>query len=165
MATARYAEHTEVPSSRSRDEIERTLTRYGATAFAYGWDTDGPTPAATIMFEIGTPSGKRRVRFRLPMPNRRAREFTHTDTGRVRSQPSAEEAYERAGRQRWRALALVIKAKLEAVTAGISTVEEEFLSHTVVPDGRTVGEWVGPHLLEAYSTGQMPALLPGPHHD
>jgi hypothetical protein len=35
----------------------------------------------------------------------------------------------------------------------------------VEQDGRTVGEWIGPHLLEAYSTGQMPALLPGPHHD
>jgi hypothetical protein len=35
---ARYAAQTEVSSDRSRSEIERTLRRYGATAFAYGWE-------------------------------------------------------------------------------------------------------------------------------
>jgi len=33
----KYAAKTEVPEHQSRTEIERTLTRYGATAFAYGW--------------------------------------------------------------------------------------------------------------------------------
>jgi len=33
-----YAEDTRVPIERSRSEIERTLERYGATAFSYGWD-------------------------------------------------------------------------------------------------------------------------------
>jgi hypothetical protein len=32
----RFAEKTEVSSTKSRDEIERTLTRYGATGFMYG---------------------------------------------------------------------------------------------------------------------------------
>lgn len=35
-------------------------------------------------------------------------------------------------RQRWRALLLAIKAKLEVVETGISTFEEEFLAHIVV---------------------------------
>jgi hypothetical protein len=64
--------------------------------------------------------------------------------------------------QRWRALALVIKAKLEAVAAGITTVEQEFLAHIVLPDGHTtVGTWMAPQLAAAYDAGTMPALLPG----
>jgi hypothetical protein len=63
-------------------------------------------------------------------------------------------------RQRWRALALVIKAKLEAVEAGITIFEEEFLAHIVLPDGRTAGEYMVPQIEESYRTKQMPPLLP-----
>lgn len=154
---SRYAERTEVPSTRSRDEIERTLERYGATAFAYGWDNG----TATIMFEIRTARGVRRVRFRLPMPDRHGREFTQTPTGKQRVASAARAEYDRAVRQRWRALALVIKAKLEAVAAGISTIEDEFLSHICLPNGSTVGEWAVPQLEAVYGRGEMPALLPG----
>ena len=59
------------------------------------------------------------------------------------------------------ALALVIKAKLEAVAAQISTVEEEFLAHICLPDGSTVGDWAAPQLAIAYERGSMPALMPG----
>lgn len=153
---SRYAENTSVPSDRSRGEIERTLTRYGATAFAYGWS--GST--ASIMFEIHTDRGVRRVRFNLPMPDRSAREFTHTPgRGVRRSATGAADAYDQAVRQRWRALALVIKAKLEAVAAGITTIEDEFLAHVVLPDGSTVGEWASPQLAIAYEQGEMPPML------
>lgn len=160
MATTRYAEDTSVPSSKSRDDIENALNRFGASAFGYGWDRATTPPAATIMFEINTPDGRRRVRYRLPMPDRNAREFTHTDTGRVRAVASAEEAYEKAGRARWRALALVIKAKLVAIDTGITTAEKEFLADIVVPDGSTVAEWIAPQLAAAYETNTMPALEP-----
>jgi hypothetical protein len=150
---ARYAENTQVSSDRSRSEIERTLRRYGATAFAYGWDSE----AATLMFEIA----HRRVMFRLPMPDRTHKDFTRTPTGKARTGAASEQAYEQAVRQRWRALALVIKAKLEAVAAGITTVEQEFLAHIVMPDGRTVGAHTMPAIAEAYESGRMPQLLPG----
>ncbi len=152
---SRYAERTEVPSDRSRNEIERTLRRYGATAFAYGWDHQ----AATIMFEIGG----RRILFRLPMPDITDRQFALTPTGKSRAAAAVDLAYEQAVRQRWRALALalVIKAKLEAVAAGITTVEQEFLAHIVLPDGRTVGQYTLPAIAAAYDSGDMPQLLPG----
>lgn len=149
----RYAESTQVPSDRSRAEIERTLTRYGATAFAYGWQDR----TASVMFEM---TG-RRIVFRLPLPDRASEDFTLTPTGRERSDKAAEDAYEQAVRQRWRALALVIKAKLEAVEAGISTVEDEFLSNIALPGGKTVGEWLGPQLATVYARQELPALLPG----
>lgn len=62
-------------------------------------------------------------------------------------------------------LALVIKAKLEAVAAGITSFEDEFLAHIMLPSGGTVGEWARPQLEVAYSTGAMPALLPGGRSD
>ena len=151
--TSRYAESTQVSSDRSRAEIERTLRRYNASAFAYGWDQ----ARATVAFEIAG----RRILFRLPMPDPNAAEFTETPTGRERSANAAEQAYEQAVRQRWRALALVIKAKLEAVAAGITTVEQEFGMFIQLPDGSTVGEQVLPRIALAYETGQIPALLPG----
>ena len=151
---SRYAESTGVSSEQSRGEIERTLRRYGATAFAYGWDND----SATILFEISA----RRMKFRLPMPDPNDRTFTHTEArGLRRSVDARQQAYEQAVRQSWRALALVIKAKLEAVAAGITTVEDEFLAHIVLPNGATVGEWARPQLAIAYESQRMPALMPG----
>lgn len=150
---AKYAENTSVSSSRSRDEIERTLTRYGATQFAYAWQEG----RALIGFVL---KGKQ-VRLTLPLPNREAREFTHTPTrGTLRSPQQQAEAYEQAVRQKWRALALVVKAKLEAVEAGISVFEREFFADIVLPDGRTVGEYVLPQVEESYRSGVMPPMLP-----
>jgi hypothetical protein len=150
----RYAEGTSVGSDKSRAEIERTLARYGASSFMYGWDQDRAM--------VGFVAAGRQVRFVLPMPNREDREFTHTpQRGNRRSTAQAEEAYEQAVRQRWRALALVIKAKLEAVEAGIVTFDEEFAMHFLLPNGQTVGEFVVPQIDRVYAGGGMLELLPG----
>lgn len=149
----RYAANTDVSSDRSRSEIERTLRRYGASAFAYAWEGQ----VAQIAFKLAD----RQIRFRLPLPDPASREFTLTPTGRERTASAAEDAWEQAVRQRWRALALVIKAKLEAVEAGISTVEAEFMNNIALPDGQTVGEWLSPQLAAVYAREAMPALLPG----
>jgi hypothetical protein len=50
---------------------------------------------------------------------------------------------------------------LEVVEAGISTVEQEFLNAIVLPNGSTVGEWIGPQVGGVYARGEMPALMPG----
>jgi hypothetical protein len=150
--SGRYAENTSVTSEKSRGEIERTLARYGADQFSYGWDAN----RAMIMFR----AHERLIRFVLPMPDRTAREFRLTPTGRDRSQSQAEQAWEQACRQRWRALALAVKAKLEAVEAGISEFEHEFMAQIVLPDGGTVGDWMAPQIEQAYQTGLMPSALP-----
>lgn len=151
----RYAERTEVSSDRSRSEIERTLVRYGATSFAYGWEQG----RAVVAFEMKG----RRIRFLLPLPDRNDKQFLYTPEKKLlRSREQADAAWEQAVRQRWRALALAIKAKLEAVAAGITTFEDEFLAHTQLPGGLTVGEWLQPQIDIAYRTGRMPPLLPGP---
>jgi hypothetical protein len=151
--SGRYAADTDVSSTRSRDEIERTLVRYGASEFAYGWSSG----RAVISFV----KEDRQVRFELPLPDRQSNEFLLTPSKKwARSDAEAEKAYEQAVKQRWRALALVVKAKLEAITAGISTFEEEFLSHIVVGD-RTVGQHVLPRLQAAIDSNRPMALLPG----
>ena len=156
MTGYRYAQDTSVNSFQSRAEIEKNLTRYGATSFAYA-SREGE---ARIMFEIGD----RSMLFVLPMPDRSASEFWLTPaTRKRRSDSAAEAAYEQAVRQRWRALALVIKAKLEAVASGITTIEDEFLAHIVIPGtgGMTVGEYTLPRIAEAYSLGRLPELAGG----
>lgn len=149
----RYAEGTEVSSDRSRAEIERTLARYGADQFFYGWQEG----AATIGFRMHD----RRVQFILPLPDRNSDEFRLTPSRKwSRSDAERDRAYEQAVKQKWRALALVVKAKLEAVESGITTFEEEFLAHIVLPNGERVGTWMIPQVAKAYQLGAMPPLLP-----
>jgi hypothetical protein len=76
-----------------------------------------------------------------------------------RSPAQAQAEYEQVVRQKWRALALAIKAKLEAVASGITEFESEFLSHIVLPDGRSVGDWMRPQIATAYANHNMPPLL------
>jgi len=149
-----YAEETKVSADKSRAEIDRILQRYGADQFMYGWSG----AEAVVAFK----AHGRAIQFKLKMPDRNSREFTHTSSRNIRRDESAaEKAWEQACRQRWRALALVIKAKLEAVESGISTFEDEFLAWTLLPGGVTVSAMVQPKITEAYETGQMPvALIP-----
>jgi hypothetical protein len=133
---SRYAENTQVSSANSRMEIERILSRYGAIGFMYGWQGEN----AVIAFVMNN----RHVKFILPMPDKTLKEFTRTPTGRQRKSNQIEEAFEQAIRQRWRALALVIKAKLEAVETQITCFDDEFMAHIVLPNGNTIGEWLQP---------------------
>lgn len=150
---SRYAEKTEVNADRTRADIERVLKRYEASAFAYGWQNG----AATIGFTIAN----RSVRVELPLPDPKDRTFACGPSGRSRTAAGAVQAYEQAVRQRWRALLLVIKAKLEAVETGISTIEREFLADVMLPNGSTIGAWAAPQLALVYERGGTPALLPG----
>lgn len=147
---SQYAKNTNVSSELSRIEIEKTLIKYGAENFAYA-TTNGTAFIGFTMYE-------RQVKFVLPLPRRE--EFRYTATGRERAENSRQEAWEQACRQRWRALKLVIQAKLEAVECGISVFEDEFMANIVLPDGKTVGEFMKPQIAEAYEYGTLPRLLP-----
>jgi len=76
------------------------------------------------------------------------------------SLPLGEKLSPQQQRSRWRALLLVIKAKLEAIDIGILTLEDAFLAETMLPDRQTVAECMAPQIESAYRTGQMPPLLP-----
>lgn len=145
-----YASDTQVPVERSKGEIERILRRYGANAFMHGWNQ----LKAWVAFDING----RRYRIVLPMPDPQS--FRLTETGRARVQSSVEAAFEQAIRQRWRAMALWIKAVLEAAEAGIVTLEEVLQPFILLPNGQTVGQWMAPQIEAAYANGRMPPMLP-----
>ena len=148
---SRYAQDTQVPADRSRAEIEKALLRYGADEFAYGWQSG----QAVVMFTLDS----LRIRFVLSMPSRDDTRFTRTPTGKVRAHDAATAAWEQGCRQAWRALALVIKAKLEAVDSGIVTLVEEFAAHVVLPGGRSVGDVMLPAIAQSYEANSPAPLL------
>jgi hypothetical protein len=147
--SGRYASDTTVSVDKSKAEIERTLQRYKATQFAYGWDAD----RAMIGFRMGD----RQYRFLLPLPDRA--DFARSPQGRARSSEVQTREWEQACRSRWRALLLVIKAQLEAVEVGIVTLEDAFLAYAVLPSGRTVSEEMQPQINEAYRRGLVAPLM------
>lgn len=78
------------------------------------------------------------VRFEVPIPTDPA-EYRRTKGGQTRTPAQQERALEAEVRRRWRALLLCIKGKLEAVESGITTFEEEFLAHLVLPTPAPTG--------------------------
>lgn len=149
----RYAQKTMVSVERSKGEIERLLIRYGADQFQSGWREN----EAAIKFRI---SGKF-VKFILPLPNKNKESYFKTPSGYDRevSPEKLAQLWEQDCRQAWRALTLIVKAKLEAVEANITTFEEEFYAHIVLPNGKTVFENTHKQVSLAYESGKMENLL------
>lgn len=120
----RYAAETEVAVSKSKRQIEDLLVARKVEQYHTGWDD------ARDIIEFGW-KGKQ-IRFVLKRP----------DPKRLSSS-----MLEQADRQRWRALYLVVRAKIEAVEAGLAIFEEEFLAFIVVPgSNQTIGEIMVPRL-------------------
>lgn len=142
----RFAASTSVPVERTRQEIESVLRRYGADQFVSGWEHG----RAMLGFRVHD----RMVRFELPLPKESDYKWKWNATEAQKEKQIAQD-----DRQRWRALLLVIKAKLEAVESKIATFESEFLAHIVMPNNRTVGEILIPQLAAAYTSKTMPKLL------
>jgi len=145
-----YAEGTEVTPERSQQEIAAVIRKYGADGFVSGWQGN----RAMVEFFADA----RRVRFLLTLPDD-PKAYAKTPGGRFRDERGQRTALEAEIRRRWRALALVIKAKLEVVQSGITTFETEFMANIVMPDGRTVAEHVVPVIKESYDRGQVSGRL------
>src|SRR4051812_18426405 len=122
-----YAKDTRVPVTQSRMEIERLLDKCKARQFSTAVDYE--KRIARVAFGLHD----RLVRFTIALP----------DPGKLRGQ-----RFEQAERQRWRALLLVIKAKLESVENAIETFEEAFLANIVMPNDQTMAEITRPLIAE-----------------
>lgn len=136
-----YAATTVVSVDKSQAEIKKILAKYGASAFAFA-EGNGK---AMMQFELKG----RRIMFKLPLP--------------APPSPNATQAsiktYEQICRSRWRSLCLGIKAKLECVHSEITTLEQEFMAHIVLPNGATVGDVMVPQIAMSYERNEMPPLL------
>lgn len=130
---AKYAARTRVPIDRSLAEIKRSLKRYGAEDFVHAERRSGDIVGFVV-------NG---LQIRIDLTN-------------------GEDDTDQDRRSRWRALCLVIKAKLEAIDSEISTIEQEFMPFVVGPDGRTLWEIAQPKLLAYSQSGEIPRLLPAP---
>lgn len=151
-----YAESTSVSVARSKAEIENIIRKYGADSFG----TMSTPGFDQIAFSIGAS----RVRFDLPLPDQNDPRFVPTRNNYRKSKKErAYEAWEQECRSLWRALFLVIKAKLEAVASGITTFDSEFMAHLIVgPRGQTVHQMVMPQIEAARKSGTPgPLMLSG----
>jgi len=151
---SRYASSTDVPTDRTKAEIEKTLLRYGADDITMATSVQrGRAGVAFVHRDIP-------VKINVPLPDRNDKEFRLTDRGRKRVENQVQVAWEQACRQRWRALLLLIKANLESIELGVLAAEDVWLPWMMLPGGQTVSEKIRPHLA-AIRNGTR-ALLPGP---
>jgi len=162
----RYAEGTSVPVEKTKANLEALLAKHGAHQRLFA--TDDRAGRAIVQFRMMDRNVKLHLRVDvddLPDPQQRS---TYQDgcphgwnswTSKRRAEWVSSKVAQRE-REAWRRLLLLTKAKLEMVADGATTFEREFLPDLLLPDGSTVHERLGPQLEAAYTTGEMPPLLP-----
>lgn len=177
----RYAQDTEVPVERSRAEIERLLKAHGASQF--GSASDEEKGIAFVMFklqdrmfriEVVSPTVAQFKRADPPPPPEPHKNGRHpysreqldqrdrTEYERVLKRHDANENaraqrwLDGEERRRWRAQLLLLKAKLEMVAMGATTVEREFMADMLMANGQTVAQHALPQIEAMYRDGKMP---------
>jgi hypothetical protein len=144
--TRRYAEGTTVTVESSRGEITGILAKHGVKKM--GWMSDDGT-GDELVFELGGGS----FRFRMVKPTaaslreRDGHEYSYPQN--VDWQAKAEQEWRRV----WRANVLLLKAKLEFIESGDTTLDRELRAYRVLKDGRT--------LEDAILAGGLPMLAAG----
>lgn len=152
-----YAENTTVSVEKSKAELDALLRRHGAAQRVFGDDDERGT--AFAVFRLAD----RHYRLEIPMP--KLEDFSTRakgERGRLFGKRSPDEQrkhHEQACRARWRAVLLVVKAKLELVAMGVSSIEREFFADLLLPDGRTMHRALAEQIEASYKTGAMPPLL------
>ncbi|GAB2748522.1 hypothetical protein [Sinomonas soli] len=115
-----YVRGASITAAASQSEIQQMLMAHGATGLRWSWE-DGK---AAIAFR----AGERRFRIVLALPQT-------ADRLPPRSTPyESPKTPQDVGRQRWRQLSLLIRAKLDAVGSGIATFDQEFLAYMLDPE-------------------------------
>lgn len=132
----RFAEGTSVEVAKSRLEVEELLARHEAHQVVIG--ADSLKRSGFVHFAL---DGRQ---YRLLLPPRE----------------SSKRNEKQIEREQWRALVLLLKAKLEVVASGLVTMEQEFLAYVMLPNGTTVGQEIAPRIAEAYDKGKVAGLLP-----
>jgi hypothetical protein len=145
--TRPYAQGTTVSAERSRAELETMLGKHGATDRGFRVnDTEG---TAAVMFVI---DGKK-YRIDVPMPQRSFPKIpSEQPKGWVgwdatRREQWVNKQWEQACRERWRGFVLLVKAKLEAVRIGLSSVEREFQADLLLANGKTVHQQIAEQIM------------------
>lgn len=154
-----YGATTKVSVEKSQAELGSLLRKHGATGLGVAFDEQRAMCAFVMQ--------ARHVRLSVPLP-------TLEEVKKLKGTPRTwwsmsvaerarweKDARDQVERQRWRQLILLVKAKLEVIELGLSTVEREFLADLVLPGGSTMHEHVRAGIDELYVTGRLPPLLGG----
>lgn len=144
-APRRYAEGTKVSVESSRGEITGILAKHGVQRM--GW-MGGPE-GDQLMFELA--GGSYRLDIRRPTAEelraRDSHEYAYPDNvdwaGKV----------EPEWRRRWRANVLLLKAKLEFIDSGDTTLARELLPYRLLKGGQTVEDLIVAGGLPMLTTG------------
>jgi hypothetical protein len=142
----RYAEGTKVPVESSRGEISGILARHGVVRMAWATEPSGDI----LQFELGGHA------FRLDIVRPTLEEVRRRyvdEGGKWHLVYDHQAKVDAEWRRRWRANVLLLKAKLEFIDAGDTTLERELLPYLVLRDGRTVGALI--------AEGGLPLLAAG----
>ena len=150
--TRPYAAGTSVSAEKSRAEIDTLLSKHGATQ--RGIQVDDAANMAIVAFVV---SGlKYRIDVPLPkeeQPDVRPKGWYGWDDERRRL--FVRKQLDQTARERWRAIVLLLKAKLEAVRLGLTTIDREFAADLVLPNGKTVHESLLQYLESGGRTAPM----------
>ena len=152
-----YARDTEVSSDQSAIQIKRTIRRYKGDNIVIGESEEDRRAYVQFTFR------KLLVRMELTLPDAKDPAFQMTATGRRRRNGnSASAAYEKACRQQWRVLGLLVQANLEAVENDVMPAEQVFLPWLLTAAGVTVGAIFEGHaqqFMEMKELKELPRLL------
>lgn len=124
-----YAARTEVTVAKSQGELRALLSKHGITHFGI---VEQPS-----MVAIAFQHGGHNHRIGLPLRGASDRAFTQYRNAKDREAAAAQEQ-----KARWRALVLVVKAKLEYAAILGQAADTAFTEYRVLTDGRTVQEHV-----------------------
>jgi hypothetical protein len=164
-----FAEGTSVAVEKTKLELERLLVKHGAKQYGTAHDEENGT--AIVYFKMAD----RHIRLPIPIPSladfpdpRKAsyaqKKTTPRSWDRMGEAGRAQwvrAQWEQVSRTRWRAMLLIVKAKLELIAMNLSQVEREFLADITLPDGRSIAELLKPAIAQAYLDGKVPPLLGG----
>jgi hypothetical protein len=150
-----YASGTSVSAERSRAEIETLLGKHGATQRAIAVNDD--EQVAHVHFLIH--GYKYRLEIPLPKPADRPASWSYYSPDQKRQwEASTARLLSQKTKERWRAIVLVLKAKLEMVQLGLSSVEKEFMADLVMANGQTMHHEVAEALSRSLATGMALVL-------
>lgn len=125
---------TDVPVSRSQDEIRRVLRAHGADGFSFGEATRNGVRHAGVEFQ----HRGLRVAMLVPIRVPSAKEVDEIER-RAKKKRGWLVPEEWAERRVWRVIAWGLRARLVGVEEGVETFEQAFLPHIVNPaTGRTI---------------------------
>lgn len=132
-----FAKGTKTSIDATEQQIKRMLQKAGADGVAMLEERT----RAVVAFHLNG----RSIQFRLPLPAKDEHRFVYRKAnqygGEVENAKDTQlNLWVQACRERWRALHLCIKAKLESVEQNIESFDDAFLAHIQMPDGETVGD-------------------------